>query len=82
MPAARLYRSTRDAGDAGGGGDAPVSWTVAAVMTRDVETVSPAATYKEIVERLHERQVSALPVVDADRQVAGIVSRTCSFGRW
>jgi CBS domain-containing protein len=51
-----------------------MSWTVASLMTTDVVTVAPGATYKEVVERLHERGVSAVPVVDADRRVLGIVS--------
>jgi hypothetical protein len=32
-----------------------MSWTVASVMTTDVVTMAPGATYKEIVERLHGR---------------------------
>jgi len=51
-----------------------MSWTVASVMTRDVVTVPPSATYKDVVERLHERGVSALPVVDSAGGVLGIVS--------
>ncbi len=51
-----------------------MSWTVASVMTREVVTVAPGTTYKEVAERLHERRVSALPVVDADRRVIGVVS--------
>jgi CBS domain-containing protein len=49
-------------------------WNVAAVMTTDVVTVLPATVYKEVVERLQERRVSAVPVVDADGRVIGIVS--------
>jgi CBS domain-containing protein len=51
-----------------------MSWTVATVMTRDVVSVPPSATYKDVVERLHERRVSAVPVVDAARHVLGIAS--------
>lgn len=51
-----------------------MSWTVASVMTRDVVTVPPDAPYKEVVELLHERGVSAVPVIDADRRVLGMVS--------
>jgi CBS domain-containing protein len=51
-----------------------MSWTVASVMTRDVVTVAPDATYKEVVERLHESNVSAVPVLDGERRVLGIVS--------
>lgn len=51
-----------------------MSWTVASVMTTDVVTVAPDATYKEVVERLQQRRVSAAPVVDRDRRLLGIVS--------
>jgi CBS domain-containing protein len=51
-----------------------MSWTVASVMTRDVVTVAPSATFKEVAGRLHERGVSAVPVVDAGNRVVGIVS--------
>lgn len=51
-----------------------MSWTIAAVMTADVVTVAPDATYKEVVERMHERRVSAVPVVDRERRVLGIIS--------
>jgi CBS domain-containing protein len=51
-----------------------MSWTVGSVMTRDVETVRPAASYKEIVERMQARRVSALPVVNASGRVVGVVS--------
>jgi CBS domain-containing protein len=51
-----------------------MSWNVGAVMTRDVETVRPAAPYKEIVERIRARRVSALPVVNAAGRVLGVVS--------
>lgn len=51
-----------------------MSWTVASVMTRDVATVGPDATYKEVAGRLRERGVSAVPVVDQDRRVLGVVS--------
>jgi len=49
-------------------------WNVAAVMTTDVVTVRAGTVYKEVVERLHERRVSAAPVVDADGRVIGVVS--------
>lgn len=51
-----------------------MSWNVATVMTTDVVTVGPDAGYKEVVERLGERQVSAVPVVDAEGRVIGVVS--------
>ena len=51
-----------------------MSWNVASVMTADVVTVSPGALYKEVIERLRERRVSAVPVVDSERRVIGVVS--------
>jgi CBS-domain-containing membrane protein len=44
------------------------------VMTTDVAYVRERTPYKELVRLLAERRVSALPVVDVDRHVIGIVS--------
>jgi CBS domain-containing protein len=44
------------------------------LMTTQVVTVAPETTFKEIVGRLAEHRVSALPVVDDDGLVLGIVS--------
>lgn len=52
-----------------------MTWTVRSVMTTDVVTVSPQTTYKEIARLLDERRVGAVPVVDPDRRVVGVVSR-------
>jgi CBS domain-containing protein len=49
-------------------------WQVDDVMTRDVVSVSPGAAYPEIVAKLLDRGVSALPVVDASGRVVGVVS--------
>ncbi|WP_255429870.1 CBS domain-containing protein [Streptomonospora sp. PA3] len=43
-------------------------------MTTDVATVDEAAGYRDTVRTLVERRVSALPVLDAERRVVGIVS--------
>jgi CBS domain-containing protein len=51
-----------------------MSWTVSTVMTRDVVTVSADAGYKEMTGLLHDRHISALPVIDAGGVVVGIVS--------
>jgi len=48
--------------------------TVADVMTREVVTVDALAPFKEVVRLMQEHEVSALPVVDADGVVLGIVS--------
>jgi CBS-domain-containing membrane protein len=44
------------------------------LMTTEVVTVGPGTPFKEIVARLAEHQVSAVPVVDDTRRVLGIVS--------
>jgi CBS-domain-containing membrane protein len=43
------------------------------VMTTPVETVGPATPFKEVVARLAQHRVSAVPVVD-DNRVLGVVS--------
>ncbi|MEV4624234.1 CBS domain-containing protein [Asanoa sp. NPDC049573] len=49
-------------------------WTVEDVMTRDVVSVAPDASYREVVNALIDRAVSAAPVVDAVGRVVGVVS--------
>jgi CBS domain-containing protein len=44
------------------------------LMTTQVVTVGPATPFKEIVGLLADHRVSAVPVVDDDRRVLGIVS--------
>ena len=44
------------------------------MMTTEVVTVEPSTPFKEIVARLAGRRVSAVPVVDADGRVLGVVS--------
>jgi len=51
-----------------------MSWNVAAVMTTNAVTVSPGTVYKDVVECLRTRQVSAVPVVDSEDRVIGVVS--------
>ncbi|MEU8617835.1 CBS domain-containing protein [Streptomyces sp. NPDC048623] len=48
--------------------------TVFEVMTHDVVTVAPATLFKEIARLLAEHDVSAVPVVDEDRRLLGVVS--------
>lgn len=48
--------------------------TVREVMTRDVVTVSVDTPYREIVDLLADRRVSALPVLDGSGTVVGVVS--------
>jgi len=44
------------------------------VMTRHVISVDPNTDIREIAKRLVENRISAVPVIDADGQLAGIVS--------
>ena len=44
------------------------------VMTTDVVTVGPKATYGEIADRLLAHDVSGLPVIDGDGTLVGIVT--------
>lgn len=48
--------------------------TVGDVMTRKVVTVDGLAPFKEVVRLMQEHEVSALPVVDDDGTMLGIVS--------
>jgi len=48
--------------------------TVRDVMTSAVETVGPAATFHEVVERLRALSISAVPVTDVHGHVLGVVS--------
>lgn len=44
------------------------------VMTRTVITAGEAETFRELAARMLDHHVSALPVMDADGQVVGVVS--------
>jgi CBS domain-containing protein len=44
------------------------------LMTTPVVTVGPETPFKEIVARLAQHQISAVPVVDHDQRVLGVVS--------
>jgi CBS domain-containing protein len=47
---------------------------VSALMTRDVATVREDTPFHEIAQVLADRRVSAVPVVDLDHRVLGVVS--------
>lgn len=47
---------------------------VADVMTRDVITIAPGTPFKSIVQKISDHRVSALPVVDLEGRVVGVVS--------
>ena len=44
------------------------------VMTRKVQTISPATPVRKIAQIMLSRRISALPVVDKKRKILGIVS--------
>lgn len=44
------------------------------VMTRTVVVAPPDAPFKELVRRMHEHRVSALPIVTEDGSLVGVVS--------
>jgi CBS-domain-containing membrane protein len=48
--------------------------TIAQVMTTDVISVHGNETYKSIVDILHAHAITAVPVVDAQHRVVGVVS--------
>lgn len=48
--------------------------TVFEVMTHDVVTAAPETPFKEIARLFADHDVSAVPVVDADRRLLGVVS--------
>jgi CBS domain-containing protein len=49
---------------------------VSSVMTRDVVTVAPDDSWLTAVRSISEHHVHALPVVDADRRVVGVVAES------
>ncbi len=53
-----------------------MSWTVADVMTEDVVAVGPDEDFKTVARLMHLHEVSALPVVDHDGKLVGIVSES------
>jgi len=55
-------------------GPFPAHLTVADVMTRDVAQVQPNTPVSEIVTLLIDRALRAVPVVDTDRRVVGIIT--------
>ena len=50
--------------------------TVADIMQRDVESISPDATVRELTRLLSDRDISGAPVVDEDGALVGVVSAT------
>ncbi len=55
---------------------APEEVTVSEVMTRDVVTVHPDTDMYEAIGIMYEHKFGALPVVDDEGKVVGILTRT------
>lgn len=51
------------------------------VMTREVTTVAPEASLKEVAETLVASRISGLPVVDDSRAVLGVISEADIVGK-
>lgn len=51
-------------------------WNVESVMTRNPKVVEIWVPYKEMVTIIEQDRISALPVVDSERRVIGIVSES------
>jgi len=49
---------------------------VTEIMTKDVITVSPDASLKDVGELLKEKRISGVPVIDAKGNIVGIVTLT------
>ena len=52
----------------------PIRLSVEDVMTSDVVTVSLDTPFKQVGELMAEHRISAVPVVDAEGAVVGVVS--------
>jgi CBS-domain-containing membrane protein len=50
--------------------------TVADVMSTDLVVATRTTPYKELVRRMRERGVNAVPIVDSDHHLIGIVTET------
>jgi CBS domain-containing protein len=52
------------------------TWHVSDVMTPDVVAAGPDTPYRDVVDLLIERRINAVPIVDEDRRVIGVVSES------
>ncbi|MFI1991476.1 CBS domain-containing protein [Actinoplanes sp. NPDC020271] len=52
------------------------TWHVKDVMTADVVSAHPDTPYRQLVNLMTGRRINALPVVDDDRHVLGVVSKS------
>jgi CBS domain-containing protein len=53
-----------------------MSASVAELMKRDVVTISPDASVRELVRMLRDERIGGMPVVDRDGTAVGMVSST------
>lgn len=60
---------------------APGADTLAAVMTRSVHVVAPFSSIRSAARLIEENHISALPVVDAEGTVVGVVSAADLVGQ-
>jgi CBS-domain-containing membrane protein len=51
-----------------------MSWTVADVMTKDPVTIGPGTSFKACTNLMRIHELSAVPVVDSEGRILGIVS--------
>jgi tRNA nucleotidyltransferase (CCA-adding enzyme) len=51
------------------------------IMTKEVITVKPGASVKELAKLLHKHKISGAPVVDPKGQIVGIVSEADILAR-
>ena len=51
-----------------------MTWTVADVMTRDPVTIGPGASFKACTNLMRIHELSAVPVVNRECKILGIVS--------
>jgi CBS domain-containing protein/anti-sigma regulatory factor (Ser/Thr protein kinase) len=47
---------------------------IAEVMTRDVKTVTPQNTMRDVMDSLRENRISGIPVIDENESIIGLVS--------
>lgn len=66
-----LHRAEQRAYDRRSGGV-----TCADIMSRDVQAVGPKTSLREALRHLREHHIKALPVVDLDNRVIGILTQT------
>jgi CBS domain-containing protein len=52
------------------------TWHVSDVMTADVVSAGPDTPYRDVVDLLIGRRINAVPIIDEDRRVVGVVSES------